>query len=287
MYDKSPLNYTGNKYKQLPQLLNIFPKDIDIFYDLFTGGGDVIANVQASERYANDFNPYLIDILKTIQSQPIEETINYIENIIKFHGLTQDNKEAYLAFREYYNQSEKKPLDLFILICFAFSNMMRMNSEHEFNQHFGRRRFNPVQKKNLQKFYYNIQGVEFSSQDFRAIDLSKLGERDFVYADPPYLITKANYNTNSKEAFAGWSQEDDLALFNLLDTLDAQKVKWALSNVFYSRGESNDQLIEWSKKYRATPINSDYTNVIYNLKNKDLPTVEVIITNYEQNNLCK
>ena len=37
-YIKSPLNYTGGKYKLLPQIIPIFPSDINTFVDLF--GGD-------------------------------------------------------------------------------------------------------------------------------------------------------------------------------------------------------------------------------------------------------
>lgn len=37
---KSPLNYTGGKYKLLPQLLELFPTNIDTFVDLFAGGGE-------------------------------------------------------------------------------------------------------------------------------------------------------------------------------------------------------------------------------------------------------
>lgn len=39
---KSPLNYTGGKFKLLPQLLDVFPKDIETFVDLFAGGGECI-----------------------------------------------------------------------------------------------------------------------------------------------------------------------------------------------------------------------------------------------------
>ena len=46
---KSPLNYTGGKYKLLPQLLPIIlpphKNEINTFVDLFTGGGNVVANV--------------------------------------------------------------------------------------------------------------------------------------------------------------------------------------------------------------------------------------------------
>ena len=34
--NKSPLNYIGNKYQILEQLLPLFPKDIDIFINAFS-----------------------------------------------------------------------------------------------------------------------------------------------------------------------------------------------------------------------------------------------------------
>lgn len=41
-YVKSPLNYTGGKYKLLPQLLEVFPKQVNTFVDLFAGGGECV-----------------------------------------------------------------------------------------------------------------------------------------------------------------------------------------------------------------------------------------------------
>lgn len=41
-YVKSPLNYTGGKYKLLPQLLELFPKQVNTFVDLFAGGGKCV-----------------------------------------------------------------------------------------------------------------------------------------------------------------------------------------------------------------------------------------------------
>lgn len=41
-YVKSPLNYTGGKYKLLPQLLELFPKQVNTFVDLLAGGGECV-----------------------------------------------------------------------------------------------------------------------------------------------------------------------------------------------------------------------------------------------------
>ena len=57
---QSPLNYTGGKYKLLPQILPLFPKDIDVFVDLFCGGCNVGINVDCNWVIYNDLNENLL-----------------------------------------------------------------------------------------------------------------------------------------------------------------------------------------------------------------------------------
>ena len=45
----SPLNYTGGKYKLLPQLLPLFPNEVNTFVDLFCGGCNVAVNANAKK----------------------------------------------------------------------------------------------------------------------------------------------------------------------------------------------------------------------------------------------
>ena len=134
-------------------------------------------------------------------------------------------------------------------------------------------------RRNLIKFHKNIQNIQFSSLNFKEYDISHLQEGDFLYADPPYLITTGSYN-DGKRGFEGWSQADDLALFDLLDKANAQGVKFALSNVIEHKGLVNKTLIEWAKKYNLHYICYDYKNCSYHGKNTDKRTVEVLITNY-------
>ena len=56
---QSPLNYTGGKFKLLPQILPLFPKNIDIFVDLFCGGANVGVNVKSNKTILNDTNDNL------------------------------------------------------------------------------------------------------------------------------------------------------------------------------------------------------------------------------------
>lgn len=63
---KSPINYTGGKYKLLPQILPLFPNGGNIigkFIDLFCGGTNVAINVNAANGIiANDFDSNVIGI---------------------------------------------------------------------------------------------------------------------------------------------------------------------------------------------------------------------------------
>ena len=106
----------------------------------------------------------------------------------------------------------------------------------------------------------------------------ELKENDFVYCDPPYLISNASYN-DGKRGFKNWGADEEIQLLDLLDFLDYKKVKFALSNVLVHKGMSNDRLIEWSKRYNVKHIEKDYNNSNYQRKNKDKETQEVLILN--------
>lgn len=62
------------------------------------------------------------------------------------------------------------------------------------------------------------QNCMFTCKDFREFDISELDSNDFVYVDPPYLITCATYNEQG-----GWNEESERDLLAFLDTL-AEKI---------------------------------------------------------------
>ena len=291
-YIKSPMNYTGGKYKLLHQIEPLFPEDINLFVDLFTGGGNIAVNVKANKIVANDCEENIIGIYKTFQKYDnVDELIGQIEEIIKTYGLTIDNMEAYNKFRNDYNslktsQGNYSPLSsyninilLYVLICYSFNHQYRFNSKGEFNMPFGKERsqWNENMKNNLIKFHQRIKekDIVFLNKDFRRLKVDKLGNDDFVYCDPPYLITCATYNEKD-----GWNQECEEDLLKLLDELDTKKIKFALSNVLYSKGKTNDLLIEWSKKYTVHHLDYTYQNCNYHTKDKTNKSDEVLITNY-------
>ncbi len=281
----SPMNYIGGKYKILPQILPLFPENIGTFVDLFCGGCNVGINVPAKKTVFNDNLSYLVDLYKQFNSLSINEILNHIETRIKQFNLSLTNKEGYLELRKLYN-SEKNPLDLFVLTAYSFNHQIRFNNSHEFNNPFGKERscFNEHMKNNLLRFLkeLNSKNTEFTSKNFDEYDFSQLSYNDFVYCDPPYLITTGTYN-DGKRGFTGWNEEHEKRLLQILDNLNEKNVYFALSNVLEHKGKENFILKNWVKEnnYFVSYINKDYANSNYHTfdRNKN-STVEVLITNY-------
>lgn len=282
IYVKSPMNYIGGKFKLLSQIERLFPNDINVMVDLFCGGCDVSANVVANEIHANDVNHLVVEIFEEFQKKTIGELLKEIDSIIGQYALSKTNKVGYIALRDHYNNSKmKNPIELYVLVCFSFNYQFRFNSAHEYNNPFGKDRscFSSTMRNNLIRFHNAIKDVKFSTMNFKEYDVSKLGKFDFIYADPPYLITTGSYN-DGKRGFEGWEEKGDLALFTLLDQANKKGVRFALSNVLKHKGIENKKLKEWSQKYNVHYLNYNYVNSNYHAKNTDKETIEVLITNY-------
>ena len=91
---KSPLNYTGNKYRILPQITKYFPKKVNTFVDLFCGGATVGFNIDANKIILIDSNPRIINLLKTLLSQ-IENDFQWLKilslgNILNYEKFTKN-----------------------------------------------------------------------------------------------------------------------------------------------------------------------------------------------------
>lgn len=275
---KSPLNYIGGKYKLLPQILPLFPEHINTFVDLFAGGLDVSINVKAKHVICNDINNYVIGLFEYFQQYTIEELINNIHGVINEYGLTKQNREGYNALREEFNRT-RSSLHLFLLVCYGFNHQFRFNNNRDFNNSFGinRSSYNANTERNLRQLHKVIQGFEYHIGNFKQFDLEFMAPGDFLYADPPYLISCGSYN-DGKRGFEGWSPDDDLALFEKLDNLNQRGISFAMSNVTRHKGEVNEPLIAWANNYNIHYINADYSNSNYQATESE--TIEVLITNY-------
>jgi adenine-specific DNA-methyltransferase len=279
-YIKSPLNYIGGKYKLLPQIIPLFPKNTETFVDMFCGGGNVGVNASCKKILFNDMNEILVEMFKTFAKMDLSELLFKIDSTIEKWNLSMSNERAFVAFREHYNAT-RNPVDLYVLSCFSFNYQFRFNNNHEYNNPFGRNRsrYSDTMKKNLIRFVQKIQSVsaEFFSYDFAEFPSGNLTKNDFVYCDPPYLITTGAYNDGNR-GFKNWTKKSDESLFCLLDELNAKGIRFALSNVFSHKGEKNEELIKWAEKYTVHHLQNDYSNSCYNTSRSG--SDEVLVTNY-------
>jgi DNA adenine methylase Dam len=225
------------------------------------------------------------EMLQAFRELGAEECLRRIDQYIADYQLSKENKEGYLELRKRYNNSFdtelgiSNPIMLYTLICYSFNNQIRFNGKSEYNMPFGKDRssFNPALREKFTAFVNRLQEMDitFTSNDFRTLKVNNLGKNDFVYCDPPYLITVASYNENG-----GWGEQAEKDLLALLDNVDKAGVKFALSNVLESKGKSNDILKEWAKKYKVNYLDHTYSNCSYHKKDKVSKDIEVLITNY-------
>ena len=272
----SPMNYMGGKKRLLKTLFENFPDEIDNFVDLFCGGCTVGINANANKIIFNDNMPQLINLYKAFKNTPIEDIISHIEKRIDEYQLSETNEESFKQLRAYYNKTHCD-LDLFVLAAFSFNNQIRFNGRGEFNVPFGRnRRFNGQMRENLIGFVNALQkkNISFYASDFKDIQY-EITQNDFVYCDPPYLVSVATYN-------AGWNEEKEHQLLDMLSDFNKRGIKFALSNVLKNKGQENTILSEWITKngFQVIHIDKNYSNCYYQRKEKDSKSDEVLILNY-------
>lgn len=277
----SPMNYIGGKAKLLPQLIPLFPTEINTLYDVFTGGGNIIANISAKLYKANDLNDFVIGILKTFYHKDINSILMEIDAIINKYSLSKENRDGFLRLRSDYNVN-KSPLMLYTLICYSFNYQFRFNNNLDYNTPFGRNKshFSDKLRERLIQFVERLQmrDISFSSQFFDKFLLNQdFKAGDFVYLDPPYLITTGNYNDGNR-GFKDWTNDEENRLYEVLEHLDKNGVRWALSNVAEHKGKKNQLLLDFSQHYNLHHLNYSYANSSHNTNRSS--SKEILLTNY-------
>ena len=116
--------------------------------------------------------------------------------------------------------------------------------------------------------------------------------KNFLYLDPPYLITFGEYNKF-------WNEIREEELLSCLDLLTKKKVNWALSNVTdyikVDKKLQNKILKKWMKKYNLKKdffisggIGLHSIDSLFDLLKMDLPIYGIDVNSkFEDNNYLK
>lgn len=297
--NRSPFFYVGDKYKIFNQIIAEFPKKINNYFEPFLGGGSSFINVSARKYVLNDIDSYLIKLHQTLFSYSSNPTAffkkmwrvekqyglsasyrqNIIDDKIKFKYkktyYSYFNKSAYLNLREDFNSDKTQLIKLYILMIYGFNRMLRFNKKGNFNIPVGNVDMNKNVINSL-NFYFDFvsnHNISYYNKDY--FDFLKnitFQKNDFIYFDPPYLVSNSEYNKL-------WSEVEEKKLLNFLDFLNDSGIKWAISNMIFHKGKENTIFSDWSKKYNQIIIQSNYISYHDNsIKNK---SIEVLVKNYE------
>jgi site-specific DNA-adenine methylase len=197
------------------------------------------------------------------------KTLNKVKECIKYYNLSKDNEEGFKQLRHDYNNN-KIPLRLYVLASYSFNYQLRFNNSFEYNSSFGRKKssFNSRMEKRLIEFLnkMNNKEIKFYSSHFSFVKNLNLDKNDLVYIDPPYLISTASYN-DGKRGYGDWNIEEEKHLLAILNGLNKNGIRFAISNVIKHKGKTNHLLMEWAEQYNIHYLNYNYSNSSYQGKN--------------------
>ena len=313
-YIKSPLNYTGNKFRILNQIQPYFPDKINVMVDLFCGGATVGINTPCQKVIFIDNDKNVIGLLKFLAKSNFDKLLVNLERIIEKYGFSYSakygyayykkqikdnnannglkayNSNAFYNLRNDYNNLKNKQtnegfLMLYLLMVYAFNNDMRFSQTGMFNLPVGKTDLNTNNIKKLKAYIERVQSLntEFICGDFKSSHIQEIIKAaDFVYMDPPYLIMNAVYNESNK-----WNEQNEYEILRFMNYCLNNSKFFVLSNVLEKQGRRNEPLYYWTTtmetEIEIIDIDYHYRGASYNKKLRNAKEREVIILPKKKN----
>ena len=248
-FKRSPLFYIGDKYKLLNEITPKFPQNIQRWIEPFVGGGSVFLNIQAQSYCLNDINSWVIQLHQFL-SQHSENSEGFFQaafDLIQQYGLSCTYLKNDIP-DELKRQHKKTYIARYNKIAFE-------KLRNDFNR----------DQTDLLRFYVLlIYGFN------RMIRFNQSGNYNLP-------VGNVDWNTFS-EYNKLWQLDDERRLLNLLDDLNRQNIRFAISNVTHYKGRVNTLFETWAQQYHTHRINSNYISYHDN-SNKEF--TEILVCNYD------
>jgi DNA adenine methylase len=241
----------------------LFPKDVDKYLEVFTGGGSVLLHIvqklNPSIVYANDIDSNLINYYNEVKNNPqliIDECLEVKNN---------NTKETFAE--EFSKLDREKASHFFISNKTSFSGLNKNYAPLAYDRNFTIRCINKINDiSNV------LQEVNFVNSDFAVLDdvIDDINGY-FIYLDPPYCDNKDKGLYGKKGELHKYFNHDDL--FKWVD-------KHAKNNKIMLSYDDSPYIRELYKDYNIYSFDFVYsmTNTGGNLCKLGK---EIVITNYE------
>lgn len=270
------VKWAGGKTQLLNEIKELMPKQYNVYFEPFIGGGALFFNLKPNNAVISDYNEELMLTYKSFKNNA--DYNNMINEIVKHEN--NHSEEYYLEIRAMDRDESYKNTEIYIkaarmiyLNKACFNGLYRVNSKGYFNVPSGKKKevkayqeilFNDINN------YFNKSDIKIMSKDFEeVVALAKKG--DFVYFDPPYdtFENKNNFTSYTKDSFG---REEQMRLGKVFKELDRKGVYVMLSN------HNTNFIKELYKDYNLTVV---LARRMINSNAKGRGKVEeVIITNY-------
>lgn len=217
---KAILKWCGGKQFLLPELLKRVPKEFEIYWEPFFGGGSLFFALKPQNAFLSDINYKLINFYVILKDS--------LPDLIKDLQTHEYTKQYYYNARKEFNHPGIPLLREASLFLYfnktCFNGLYRENQKGEFNTPMGAYK-NPN--------WCDMQALAFASQALQPayLDICSFEEMlpyinsgDFYYLDPPYYKT---YDKYSKE---GFSEAKHRELFDFCVAVHEKGSKFMLSN---------------------------------------------------------
>jgi DNA adenine methylase len=221
------LKWAGGKRWLLKFLREIWrPYDASGFrlVEPFCGGLAITLGLMPKKAYLNDINPHLINFYSQLKSG------------LKPNLDMRYNKALYYKHRERFNElisegkwnSKEAALLFYYLNHTGYNGLCRFNQKGLFNVPFGEYK-NVTYLNDFTTYQSVFQEWKFTCNDFEELNL---GNKDFIYADPPYDVEFRQYSSQ------GFTWNEQIRLAKWIKSLDVPSV---ISN------QATDRIVELYK----------------------------------------
>jgi DNA adenine methylase len=184
------LKWIGNKQRMAHEICAYFPESFGTYYEPFVGSGAVLATLRPERAFASDTFTPLIEIWKTLHTDPGKLKRWYAER--RAQMMRGDKIAEYEKVKAAYNR-EPNGADFLFLCRSCYAGVVRFRQADGYmstpcGPH------TPIPSESfaarVDEWHRRTMGAEFERLDYREA-MSRARPGDLVYCDPPYSHSQA------------------------------------------------------------------------------------------------